>query len=260
MVPGGIHPDLWRGSGRVYWWTGVPSCLVFFAPTWSSSCSHIHNTLREGWREKKDSTPPPYPENRGTSNPLSLNITTTNSNNTLSFCCRNGLFFNIHECSNFAPSIPQLLFASFQMMFAAMVPVIITGAWAERVRMGVVLGHTAPHCIVHASSLQTSEWQTHHTISTRQLSFQAFIFFSAIWPFLVYYPVAHWIWGNGFLGQWWVYFLLSFLLVYFCYFFVSLLSSCCSGSSTLLVGFFFIFFFYCCSPSPSLYVYVCMNV
>ena len=53
------------------------------------------------------------------------------------------------------------------MMFAVMVPVIVTGAWAER------------------------------------MEFKAFLVFVTLWPILVYYPVAHWVWGpDGFLMAW----------------------------------------------------------
>jgi len=58
-------------------------------------------------------------------------------------------------------SIPAPLFATFQMMFALMTPVILTGAWAEK------------------------------------LTFQAFIVVMIAWPLLIYYPVAHWIWGSS---------------------------------------------------------------
>ena len=65
-----------------------------------------------------------------------------------------------------AKTIPGILFATFQMMFAVMVPVIVTGAWAER------------------------------------MLFEAFILFVLIWPFLVYYPLAHWVWNTeGFLAR-----------------------------------------------------------
>ena len=64
-----------------------------------------------------------------------------------------------------ATSLPGILFAGFQMMFALMVPVIVTGAWAER------------------------------------MEFKAFAWFTLVWPFLVYYPLAHWIWNmNGWLA------------------------------------------------------------
>ena len=61
--------------------------------------------------------------------------------------------------------IPGLLYVSFQMMFAIMVPVIVTGAWAER------------------------------------MNFLAFLIFVILWPLLVYYPIAHWVWNpNGVLA------------------------------------------------------------
>ena len=59
----------------------------------------------------------------------------------------------------FSTTIPGLLYVSFQMMFAVMVPVIVTGAWAEK------------------------------------MTFKAFIAFVLLWPVLVYYPVAHWVWN-----------------------------------------------------------------
>lgn len=65
-----------------------------------------------------------------------------------------------------ALTIPSYLFALFQMMFAVMVPVIVTGAWAER------------------------------------MDFKAFAIFCLAWPLLVYYPLAHWMWNaNGWLAQ-----------------------------------------------------------
>ena len=66
-----------------------------------------------------------------------------------------------------ALTIPGVLFATFQLMFATMVPVIVTGAWAER------------------------------------MEFKAFIAFALLWPFFVYYPLAHWVWNaNGWLATW----------------------------------------------------------
>lgn len=69
------------------------------------------------------------------------------------------------ECLAVAPSIPGPLFASFQMMFALMTPVIVTGAWAEKLKM------------------------------------EAFVLFMVFWPLLVYYPIAHWIWGGGWMYE-----------------------------------------------------------
>jgi Amt family ammonium transporter len=68
------------------------------------------------------------------------------------------------EPSAYAPTIPHMLFAVFQMMFAIITPALITGAFVERVR------------------------------------FKAFLLFSLLWATLVYDPVAHWVWGGGILG------------------------------------------------------------
>jgi Amt family ammonium transporter len=64
----------------------------------------------------------------------------------------------------FAPTIPGSAFAAFQMMFAVITPALIAGAFAERMRFG------------------------------------AYVMFIALWSLLVYSPIAHWVWGGGFLG------------------------------------------------------------
>ena len=61
-------------------------------------------------------------------------------------------------------TIPESLFLMFQMTFAIITPALVIGGYAERVRFSVVL------------------W------------------FSALWLLLVYVPVAHWIWGGGWLA------------------------------------------------------------
>jgi ammonium transporter, Amt family len=61
-------------------------------------------------------------------------------------------------------SIPEVVFFMFQMTFAIITPALIVGAYAERI------------------------------------SFPAVLLFSGIWLLLVYAPVAHWIWGGGWLG------------------------------------------------------------
>jgi len=61
----------------------------------------------------------------------------------------------------YAKTIPQSLFAAFQMMFAVITPALITGAFVERVR------------------------------------FKSFLIFSLIWATLVYDPLCHWVWGKG---------------------------------------------------------------
>jgi ammonium transporter, Amt family len=61
-------------------------------------------------------------------------------------------------------AIPEVVFFMFQMTFAIITPALIVGAYAERI------------------------------------SFPAVLLFSAIWVLLVYAPVAHWIWGGGWLA------------------------------------------------------------
>jgi Amt family ammonium transporter len=63
-----------------------------------------------------------------------------------------------------APTVPHSAFASFQMMFAVITPALIAGAFAERVRFG------------------------------------GYVAFVALWSLVVYAPLAHWVWGGGFLG------------------------------------------------------------
>ncbi|HEY7937953.1 MAG TPA: ammonium transporter [Candidatus Limnocylindrales bacterium] len=64
----------------------------------------------------------------------------------------------------YAPTIPFLLFAAFQLMFAAITPALISGAFAERKRFG------------------------------------AFVLFTILWSILIYSPIAHWVWSaNGWL-------------------------------------------------------------
>jgi len=63
-----------------------------------------------------------------------------------------------------APTVPAEAFMAFQLMFAIITPALITGAFAERMK------------------------------------FSGYLLFIALWSVLVYSPVAHWVWGGGFLG------------------------------------------------------------
>ena len=63
-----------------------------------------------------------------------------------------------------APTVPASAFMVFQLMFAVITPALITGAFAERMRFG------------------------------------GYMLFLGSWSVLVYAPVAHWVWGGGFLG------------------------------------------------------------
>lgn len=62
-------------------------------------------------------------------------------------------------------NIPELIFVLFQCMFAIITPALILGAFAERVK------------------------------------FSGFMLFTILWSILVYMPMAHWVWGGGFLQQ-----------------------------------------------------------
>jgi Amt family ammonium transporter len=62
-------------------------------------------------------------------------------------------------------NIPHLAFMIFQCMFAVITPALITGAFAERIK------------------------------------FSGFILFTCLWLVLVYCPMAHWVWGGGWLAK-----------------------------------------------------------
>jgi Amt family ammonium transporter len=64
------------------------------------------------------------------------------------------------EPGPYADTIPFVLFASFQLMFAAITPALITGAFAERKR------------------------------------FSAFVLFTVLWSLIVYSPLAHMVWSS----------------------------------------------------------------
>jgi ammonium transporter, Amt family len=63
--------------------------------------------------------------------------------------------------ADLAATIPHVLFALFQMMFAIITPALITGAFAERMK------------------------------------FSGYVMFSALWLLIVYAPIAHWVWAPG---------------------------------------------------------------
>jgi ammonium transporter, Amt family len=62
-------------------------------------------------------------------------------------------------------TIPETVFAMFQLTFAIITPALVLGAYAERVR------------------------------------FSGMLLFSLLWLVLVYAPIAHWVWGDGWLGK-----------------------------------------------------------
>jgi ammonium transporter, Amt family len=69
----------------------------------------------------------------------------------------------IETVSPLAKTIPEILFAAYQMTFAVITCALVGGSVAERMK------------------------------------FSAFIIFCVIWLFIVYIPSAHWVWGGGFL-------------------------------------------------------------
>jgi Amt family ammonium transporter len=64
-----------------------------------------------------------------------------------------------------APTIPESVYMTFQMTFGIITPALICGAFADRMK------------------------------------FSAMLWFMGLWSLLVYSPIAHWVWGGGFLGS-----------------------------------------------------------
>ena len=62
-------------------------------------------------------------------------------------------------------TIPGVLFVKFQMMFACITPLLLSGTIAERMK------------------------------------FKSFIIFISVWSALIYYPLVHWVWGGGWLAE-----------------------------------------------------------
>jgi Amt family ammonium transporter len=75
----------------------------------------------------------------------------------LDFTLFNGV--GLEPSTVYAVTVPFVLFAAFQLMFAAITPALITGAFAERKRFG------------------------------------AFVLFTILWSIFVYSPIAHWVWS-----------------------------------------------------------------
>ena len=61
-------------------------------------------------------------------------------------------------------TLPETVFFMFQMTFAIITPALVVGAYVERIKFGAV------------------------------------VLFTVLWLMLVYVPVAHWVWGGGWLG------------------------------------------------------------
>jgi len=69
------------------------------------------------------------------------------------------------EVNTLKGSIPETVFAMFQLTFAIITPALVIGGYAERVR------------------------------------FSGMLLFTLLWLLLVYAPVAHWVWGDGWLAK-----------------------------------------------------------
>ena len=76
----------------------------------------------------------------------------------------NGVSLDSPAAAN--PSIPEIVFVAYQMMFAIITPALITGAFANRI------------------------------------TFKAYMLFLTGWLILVYFPFVHMVWGGGLLQQW----------------------------------------------------------
>jgi len=75
------------------------------------------------------------------------------------------LFLSGVDAKSLQGTIPELLFVAFQGTFAAITVALISGSYIERMK------------------------------------FSAWLLFSILWVSFVYVPVAHWVWGNGFLAK-----------------------------------------------------------
>lgn len=71
----------------------------------------------------------------------------------------------LEPSTTYATTIPHQVFMVFQMMFAAITVALMTGSIAERMK------------------------------------FKALLLFSVLWSLIIYSPLAHWVWGGGWLAQ-----------------------------------------------------------
>jgi Amt family ammonium transporter len=76
----------------------------------------------------------------------------------------NNVAFDQPDPVGYAPTIPHQVFMVYQMMFAIITPALISGAIVER------------------------------------MSFKAYFWFVLLWSTFIYSPLAHWVWGKGWIG------------------------------------------------------------
>ena len=74
-------------------------------------------------------------------------------------------FFSGVTMGSLTGTIPEYVFITFQMTFAVITPALIAGSFAERMK------------------------------------FSSMLVFLTLWLFIVYIPVAHWVWGGGFMAS-----------------------------------------------------------
>lgn len=75
------------------------------------------------------------------------------------------MFFSGIDINSMSGDIPETTFAAFQMTFAIITPALMVGAFVERIK------------------------------------FSSMLLFCILWTLIVYFPVANWVWGGGWLGQ-----------------------------------------------------------
>ena len=71
----------------------------------------------------------------------------------------------VNSINDLAKTIPEYIYVVYQLTFAAITVALASGAYIERMK------------------------------------FSAWVIFSVLWMTLVYVPVAHWVWGGGFLAK-----------------------------------------------------------
>jgi Amt family ammonium transporter len=72
----------------------------------------------------------------------------------------------VNSITDLAKTIPEFIFVVYQLTFAAITVALASGSYVERMK------------------------------------FSAWVLFSILWLTFTYLPIAHWVWGNGFLAQW----------------------------------------------------------
>ncbi|MBF0557297.1 MAG: ammonium transporter [Nitrospirae bacterium] len=72
----------------------------------------------------------------------------------------------VNSITDLAKTIPEFVFIAYQLTFAAITVALASGSYVERMK------------------------------------FSAWVLFSVLWLTITYLPVAHWVWGNGFLAKW----------------------------------------------------------